>query len=111
MAEKPNVRLLDIPRLSGAGSADQKAFLLNDYLFTLRDQLRVALVRALERIGALEDKAETAADERAANTGRLDDIAGLDKLTQSISSPPTQAEVQAVQDKVNAVIEQAKVDS
>ena len=33
------------------------------------------------------------------------DISGLGKLTQSITSPPTQAEVQAIQAKLNAIIE------
>lgn len=36
---------------------------------------------------------------------KLDAIAALGTLTQTISNPPTQAEVQAVQDKLNAIIE------
>lgn len=35
---------------------------------------------------------------------RLAEVAALTALTQTISSPPTQAEVEAVQAKINAII-------
>lgn len=36
---------------------------------------------------------------------RLDAAKALDPLTQTISNPPTQTEVQAVQDKINQLIQ------
>lgn len=73
------------PRLTGNPKNDPQ--ILQDYLTSLFDAL-VLSGKVLER---------------------LDKIAALGSLDTSISNPPTQAEVQAIKNKMNAIIAAATI--
>jgi len=73
------------PRLTGNPKEDPQ--ILNDYLFTLVTQMFT--------------------DNQILD--RLNRIAALDPLSLTISNPPTQAEVQAVANKLDAVIAAAAI--
>lgn len=76
------------PRLSSASGAENVAAILN-WAFQLY-QILEAEQQVLSRLNA---------------------IAAVDTLTQSISNPPTQAQVTALQTKVNELIAAAQISS
>lgn len=81
-----SLELLSLPRMTG--SADQNQRVLEKWLTDLHTLL--SDIDIANRLG----RAETV----------LGTISDLGELSQAISNPPTQAEVTAVQDKVNSII-------
>lgn len=76
-----------------------------------RQQLSGESVAELEaRISDLTESVSDLTDLVEQNQGRLDQITDIAFLTQSISDPPTAAQVANIQDKVNEIIEQSQIN-
>lgn len=66
-------------------------------------ELEARITDLTESVGQLTDLVEQ-------NQGRLDQITDIAFLAQSISDPPTAAQVANIQDKVNEIIEQSQIN-
>lgn len=80
-----SVSVLKPPRLTGSPAKD--SVIINDYLFQLFNSL-IVQSRIIER---------------------LDAISELATIASEISDPPTKEEVEALRDKINAIINAATI--
>jgi HAMP domain-containing protein len=98
MAERIRTRLIGPPRLTGG--PEQEIEQLLDWAARYHETLNPVLIQAFTQLAEAQDEIENLRQ-------RLNAVADVGTLTQAISSPPTQQEVEAIQQAVNDIIKAA----
>lgn len=96
------IDLLPPPRFNVAPELEQSMRPMLAWLYALHDFLDH--IDLQNRLTKLEEATESQATRLAALEDAVDAVHELGALTQTISNPPTQGEVDAIQDKVNEII-------